>query len=306
MSLWDTNWEPSQGVGKLTERAFNQLRGGCQNRTLGAGRTMPALIAADIPEGGRVTRAHRAALHNEVSALIPLYVNHLLPTATPGNYNGEATIPVFSEATILTAVGDSVRLPVPNDHINAAAWNFQTKKIINLLRWGQISITPVITTPNVKSLYRQNISYSDAISAFNGFGFGYGELPIQYGVGHVVRGNAAGPAASPGFYVHLWRSRFIYTYTNGLTHSLQLQYYTKFIAPSGGIYLNNDYSVSANIFNTLESETTLVPTESHIISVGDINNCSITPSYPDLLGWNISNCTIIKKFDGAGGFPYLD
>lgn len=71
----------------------------------------------------------------KITALIPLFVNHTLPLATPGNYDGESTIPMFTEATILVAIGAVSRL-VPNRLLVDREWAVQQYKIINMLRYS--------------------------------------------------------------------------------------------------------------------------------------------------------------------------
>jgi len=134
MSL-DANWTTSEGKGKLTRRAFNQVRKFCEQRTWGAGLTMPALINAEITHYGRVTKAHRLALHNLVSSLISYYANH---TDNEGNWDGAPSIPVWTESALLSEIADDDfpdRIDCPNDHLKAADWNWQTLQILNLLKW---------------------------------------------------------------------------------------------------------------------------------------------------------------------------
>jgi len=129
----DANWTTSEGKGKLTRRAFNQVRTTCEERTKGAYRTMPSGIAIDLVKYERVRRSLRQLIHDEVTALITLYANH---TVNGGVFEGLASIPQWTESDILTAIGDAERLPVPNDHLNAAAWNYQTLKILTKLQWS--------------------------------------------------------------------------------------------------------------------------------------------------------------------------
>jgi len=302
MSLWDANWETSQGVGKLTERAFNQIRSACQERTLGAGRTMPGLIVSDIPEGGRVRKTHRTALHNEVSALIPLYVNHLLPTATPGNYNGETTIPTFTEATALAAVGDSIRLPIPNDHLNAAAWNFQTKKILNLLRWAKENI---FVGGHYYGKNGSSPDWNTAVSAINAAAWTTdGIKPRHY--------NFYSPNQGENY--EIIRNKYEKTITNSSGFNSIIDAYCLFGRAYDDIgdqeiFYSADYPDA--IYNKLSKTESLTINNSASadLKIGDFtNNTTLQPNGTTILSysWAISDGIIVKKFDAPGGFGYLD
>jgi hypothetical protein len=94
------------------------------------GRTVPALLSASY-NPIRPNRDYVNAIHSEVSTLIPLFVNH---TDHGGDWSGQATIPAWTEATILTAIGDSARIISSNLNV-LSPWYFQTKRILDLLRW---------------------------------------------------------------------------------------------------------------------------------------------------------------------------
>ena len=83
----------------------------------------------------RPNRDYVNAIHSEVSALIPLFVNH---TDHGGDYNGQTAIPTWTEATILTAIGDPARI-IPSNLNVLSPWYFQTRKILDLLRWVKLT-----------------------------------------------------------------------------------------------------------------------------------------------------------------------
>jgi hypothetical protein len=135
---WDANWTTSGGVGKLTRRAFNQLRSATAERAKAANYTMPVDIQSDVAKYERVTKYKRALLHNVVTNLIPKYADH---TDSGGDWTGDETIVTWGEASLLAEIGDPSRESIPDDHIKAAKWNNQTRKILNLLRWVQETTT---------------------------------------------------------------------------------------------------------------------------------------------------------------------
>jgi hypothetical protein len=68
-----------------------------------------------------------------MDGLIPSYINHTVQLNDPTN------ITMWTESTILTAIGDTVRYSIPTSPIISAKWMYQQYKIINLLRWITVS-----------------------------------------------------------------------------------------------------------------------------------------------------------------------
>ena len=132
---WKANEITSEGKGKLPKIALNDRRLAITQRVLAVGRTVPALCPV-IESGNLILSSWFSAFQSEISTLIPLYVNH---TDSGGNWDGQTTIPMWTEAAILTAIGDASRLPAPTDPLICAAWLNQQRKIINLLRWTKAS-----------------------------------------------------------------------------------------------------------------------------------------------------------------------
>jgi hypothetical protein len=131
MSGWAANWETSEGKGKLLKHALNDLRGALAERCAAANRTVPALCP-EIGTGDIILSSWFTAFQAEITALIPLFVNH---TDSGGDWSGQSTIPAWNEADILTAIGDPARLPAPTDPLISAAWMFQQYNMLNLLKW---------------------------------------------------------------------------------------------------------------------------------------------------------------------------
>jgi len=254
-------------------------------------RTVPVLLS-DPYNPIRPNWDYVSAIHAEVTALIPLFVNHLLPTATPGNYNGETTIPMFTEATILTAIGDSGRI-VPTHLSTLSAWYFQTRKILDMMRWGRNAINPII--------YRSKTSdwqpdWASALSVFI-------STPWTNSGSAVVRHNA-GYSTGVGKYVN--RNSVKVSYSNTTAYNIACDLYnvaTKDIA----IYENNDFplAIEKKLFNFLTAE--ISANNNYDFIVGDTNTVTITEPMASgsNKGWDTGMIfTLIKKFDGPNGFKF--
>ena len=70
-----------------------------------------------------------------MDTLITKFVNH---TNNSGSWDNQATIPNWTEATIITAIGDGSRLSAPTDPLISAPWLYQQYKMLNLLRWVKV------------------------------------------------------------------------------------------------------------------------------------------------------------------------
>jgi len=146
MSGWAANWETSEGKGKLLMPALNDLRGALAERCAAANRTVSALCP-EVGTGDIILSSWFSAFHAQITYLIPLFANHLdndgdwtgisTPDGWTRNDNPAQSLPAWSEATILTAIGDPIRIPAPRDPLISATWMFQQYNILNLLRWAR-------------------------------------------------------------------------------------------------------------------------------------------------------------------------
>jgi len=161
---WATNWVSSEGKGKLLKVALNDLRGALNGRCLAVYRTVPANCSA-IGTGDIILSSWFSAFQSEITTLIGLYVNH---TDNGGDWDGETTIPTWTESDIITVIGDSERYDAPTDPLISAGWMYQQYNIINLLRWArgtagyqspwQIKESAIGVTP---------LPWSNVVSAYN-------------------------------------------------------------------------------------------------------------------------------------------
>jgi len=158
---WATNWDSSEGKGKLLKSALNDLRGAMDERCDAVGRTVPANCPV-IATGDLVLSSWFSAFQSEMSTLITTYIDH---TDNGGDWDGLATIPNWTVANILTELGET-RVDAPTDPLISAPWLYQQYKLLELLRWDKISAT-LGTTGQTKQ-YLSNISWADCETNFVG------------------------------------------------------------------------------------------------------------------------------------------
>lgn len=150
------NWEDS-GINWTDPRiapmwnALESIRLALVERASVAGYTLPEILQSEVVRGAFIYY-YTSAIQTAVSALIPLFVNHL---DSNGDWTGKTSIPAWTEAAILAAIGAASRITAPRLAVTAD-WIAQQYAIINMLRWNSKnelkinywtkSITPIYNT----------------------------------------------------------------------------------------------------------------------------------------------------------------
>lgn len=130
----EIDWSSSDSVRMRDfEYLFKPIFESIKERDAAVGRSVPSLIAADY-NPLRPVYDYADAVQSEVTALIPYFVNFLLPAGSPGNYDGETNIPTFTESTMLTECDIATRI-VPTRMEVFPAWFRQQYQMLNLMRW---------------------------------------------------------------------------------------------------------------------------------------------------------------------------
>lgn len=254
------------------------------------GRTVPTLLSADynpiLPNWYYVS-----AIHAEVTALIPLFVNHLLPTAHPGDYNGETTIPNWTEATILAAIGDSARIILT--HLSTlSAWYFQTRKILDMMRWRNPELN---TTGSIRT------TGPCSPSQFESFWNTSSWLETLYtGAACVYGTNIWG---YPGMVNGARYRRIISVHNINWAAELIYDVYVK--CDGGGYEYNPEIAPYENVLYKTETQTKILSGFTELTRIGFIDsspNQNSGLSYVWETGFDPAQCVI--KFDGPNGFKF--
>jgi hypothetical protein len=151
MSGWDANWDSTQAKDKLPRNVLTQLRAALVERWQATNYTdaqitanLPAAPEADKllhPGTGLPTYTWFQDFQAYMTAALGNYANHVLIAANGGTVDGLTSAPVWTEAAMLTAIGDAARIPAPSSNSPAkarglvAAWAYQQYRMLNLLRW---------------------------------------------------------------------------------------------------------------------------------------------------------------------------
>lgn len=125
------DWSARQG--KLLYPAYEMLRLALVERCTASSTSVPVVLQTARAPGRIYIDTWFASFHSTMSTLITAFVNH---TDNGGNWNGivpGSAAPVWTEAAILTAIGDASRVPIVD--IPTGAWSLQQYKILNKLLW---------------------------------------------------------------------------------------------------------------------------------------------------------------------------
>jgi hypothetical protein len=140
-------WHPLNAI----RRAINERKMAC-NLTLTTAIDRLASIYDSI-----------VILHNAVTSLITKYANH---TDSNGNWDGQSSIPSWSESTIVESAGYQERI-APAKLKDITPWMLQHYKILNLLKWYKREDDPELRSSFVaKSSGHSYVSWGDCESMF--------------------------------------------------------------------------------------------------------------------------------------------
>jgi hypothetical protein len=266
------------------------------------GRSVPTLLSASY-NPIRPNCDYVNAIHSEVSALIPLFVNHLDHS---GDWNGQTTIPNWTEATILTAIGDASRI-VPSNLNVLSPWYFQQYKILNMLRWSYLetySDSRWISHGFTKTVNVNPGTWADVQAAF---------LTQAWSADDTTRDAPRYYAINYSSQFYKFASKITREWENIIPHSVDLYHssggYPSYIfQPIGSqiladlYYLVNTYPENSSHSLTLWEDDDLADLPSPETSGGPYNQKT------NYVGGSSANHTpkAVLKFDGANGRKFRD
>jgi hypothetical protein len=117
------------------------IRLAIRERRLAAGLTPSGFFVENYELRLKSPKTFRDAVRSAVTALIPLFVNHLDHN---GDWNGleySAFAPAWTEAALLTAISATERLELSQLE-TLSAWLYQQYQILNMLKWCRRTPTP--------------------------------------------------------------------------------------------------------------------------------------------------------------------
>lgn len=137
MAGW-TDYNLDDGIfkNKLLGSTCEALRLAIIERCQASNTTIPNSLQDEISENTIPSKTWKNDFQSTITTLISKYANH---TDNSGNWQGQANIPAWTEASILTAIEAESRIAAP-DFFNAA-WAEQQHRILNLLRWVRLYLS---------------------------------------------------------------------------------------------------------------------------------------------------------------------
>ena len=147
-------------VGRQMQRVMEELRLALVERCSISATTVPVGWTTSI-DGRQVTATMLSTWHTAISTLIPKFANH---TYNSGDFDGALDVIVWSEASILSSIGDASRLSISSGNQITAAWLGQQYNILDRLRWLRLS-APTNSNVNPQQKYSDpdsGLSYTQA------------------------------------------------------------------------------------------------------------------------------------------------
>lgn len=303
---WDANIPSTKFVGKLPLQSFNNLMGAIRERCNAAGVSIPASLNSDLTKFELLPSSWFSDFQSTMTTLIPLYVNH---TDNSGNWDGQTAIPAWTESDILALCDTTTRIPIPNDHLKAADWNWQNYQMLNLMRWRSATFS---------------WTYGDYLYAWKNEGYpGWGELAWPNAVADfqskswvslstflysIYESQNSGGYGGAFTYIMIARQKRHFNISNSFIFNAGTDVYLKFKVGQQEDYENVDYPTAQLNKQYLFDSISLSTGGSQSFTIGDNNNCGDWPGWGAQNGnsFDLSSITGVFKFTGAGGFSYKD
>ena len=161
MAGWaDYNLSDGEFANKQLFTTMTGLRNALKERLNAIGDTLSGSVT--VPEHNKLpTKSWLNSFQGDMSSAIARYINH---TDNSGDWEGESTIPDWTENSIIAAIGDPERYSVPD--IPLAKWAKQQYDIINLLRWAT-GVSARQVPWKQKEVTPGSGSWADVVTAFN-------------------------------------------------------------------------------------------------------------------------------------------
>ena len=313
---------------KLLYPAYEKLRRALVERCEASNTTVPAILDNTNPVGNNelVSYAWKTAYQSTITTLIPKYVNH---TDSGGNWDGQTSIPNWTETTILAAI-DPAETRIPATYIYSATWEIQQYKILNLLKWGSgynISYTDY-------SLYDPQYKHSQGTlsDSWSSLASSFLTAPWQTYVGDYYWASCLAIQSMSSNYRELLRIRSKIRVNTGSTIGKSIDWYHKIREPdSGGHAAPSTSYFDANgdliqtekihLVDSTSENTVAIQTQSNFFST-----LLTSPNYNQIIGattleyqgWRVfgkdNGITLqpleppmlILKFTGPNGFKFKD
>jgi hypothetical protein len=291
---WDANIATTQYKGKLPLQSFNQLQAAIKERCQAAGVSVPSIFNADMVKMTDMLPDNWfSTFQSTMSSLIGSFVNH---ANNSGNWTGQITIPNWTEATLLTAIGDGSRKSAPSamSHRICASWCYQQYEMLNMMRWIQ-----KLSTSNTHELRFVNTTPQSGIAAL------WAIAPWSSFVTSTAD-SLSEPAPPDAKCSRIRATAFInYTWASG---AINIDAYILPRKPTNSYSFDNEIGAE-NVLNKYIADSSITFSGStQVAQIGFIDTLPLYTLGSTWFGWRVISADniYILKFDGANGFTYKD
>jgi hypothetical protein len=284
---WNTNWVSSQGEGKLLKVALNNLKGALEERLSVDGTAIPAGVVT-IGTGDIIKSNWFSDFQTAMTSMIGRYANH---TDSGGDWDGVATIPAWTEATILAQIGDVSRLSAPTDPLISAAWMYQQYKLINELRWYRAQAGTDRDGTAKRSGTQATWALAESVMA--------AATPVPSSTDFLIiySGAFTGSNYRKSYSTYGWQ----YTPGSGLTHDLDIYGYAD---RGAGDEFEDGLGFTEDTYGLVDTQTGI--TGFYEITP-DINGADGNLTQPTgTRQMLVDDVIYIEKYDVTGGFTFKD
>lgn len=294
--VWNAKWATGNVRGAPPSAVAEELRLSLVERADGSDATLPIVTpyGLDVPvvPGVLLTQGWTAGFQEAITFNIPRYINH---TDSGGSWDGQSSIPSWTEATILAAIGASTRLPAPTTSKLFNDWMMQQYDIINLLRWGHRLINTT-STLNQEIKAASDPDLPTATSLYNATPW----IPDTSTWGSVI----TFARVASGFFVQRRRIKPDVNTNTTISKSGQFYYLINESFKGGGqtgVFSNQGEALTQDKF-FLHSNASFTSTTNSIVSAqAKFSEISTAPTWggtADVEGWSSTGATLILKLDG--------
>lgn len=309
MSGWNTNIFVTHECRLCSEYAvLDDIIDAVNERCSGAGI---ALLSTDHRLYS--VQTVKSLIQAKVNTLIPLYVNHTLPLATPGNYDGETTIPMFTEETMLTAIGAASRLPATRLYVDEE-WAMQQYKIVNILRCNTGSI--IRYNHEAKRALGDddddNTAWLIASNNWDSATWDFTPYWDEYAMSNGIKRHPTSFQYKDYLSI-LYGERSEIHYNNNTVFDVDFDLYfmggkkSYFVSPSlvPPVFWDGGQGILEDLYNKYATGTQLTGVTSKI-SDAELDKPVAPPSPESQVSCALKSPILIQKFTGENGFTYKD
>jgi len=273
--------------------------------------TIPAPLDVELATGVITTWEWVEEFQDQMTALIAPttegYVNHNDSGGDWTNVSMANFAPLWTEATMMTQIGDASRIVTSENGCFRADWALQQYKMLNELYWYRNLASPELIEGQLTSGKTvSHVDWATCVANFNAAAWEFSLRPPYRAQHHAAHGSVGSK-----YYIERDRAKYKYespfgNFKNTWKHKLDA--YSGFYDNDFGFWLNNDYAVNEDaMFITSQVVVESLDGE-HIDWVGNFDNNTM-PFLAPWEGWNWETTVYdtwgVSKWNVTDGFDFV-